>query len=108
MVHLGEASPLVLVCLLGLPVVCDSMSLAYSPMGSEFVSGSYDKTLRIFPVQGAGKSREVYHTRRMQRIFSVAFTGDAKFVLSASDDTNVRVWKAQKSDKLGRVRAVSI
>jgi len=38
----------------------------YSPTGREFVAGSYDRSVRIFPYNG-GHSREVYFTRRMQR-----------------------------------------
>ena len=34
------------------------MSVAYSSTGREFVSGSYDRTLRIWPVQST-RSREV-------------------------------------------------
>lgn len=70
------------------------LSVAFSPTGREFVSGSYDRTLRIFPSR-EGHSREVYHTRRMQWVYAVEFSGDGKFVLSGSDDTNVRVWKAR-------------
>eukprot|EP01113_Clastostelium_recurvatum_P038717 TRINITY_DN5820_c0_g1_i3.p1 TRINITY_DN5820_c0_g1~~TRINITY_DN5820_c0_g1_i3.p1 ORF type:complete len:459 (+),score=87.17 TRINITY_DN5820_c0_g1_i3:38-1414(+) len=74
------------------------LDLDYSPTGKEFVSGSFDKSLRIFPVgMGHRTSREVYHTKRMQRIFTVKYSGDARFVLSGSDDTNIRVWKAQAS-----------
>jgi len=72
------------------------LDIDYSPTGLEFVSGSYDRTIRIFPVD-KGRSREVYHTKRMQRIFTVRFTGDAKYVLSGSDDTNIRIWKANAS-----------
>lgn len=42
------------------------MDLDYSPTGREFVTGGYDKTIRIFNVND-GKSREVYHTKRMQK-----------------------------------------
>ncbi|XP_049851182.1 DDB1- and CUL4-associated factor 13-like [Schistocerca gregaria] len=76
------------------------LDVDYSPTGQEFVSGSYDRTLRIFPVNH-GRSREVYHTKRMQRIFCVRFSSDTKFVLSASDDTNIRLWKANASEPLG-------
>lgn len=79
------------------------MDVAYSPTGREFVSGSYDRTIRLFGTRHA-KSREIYHTKRMQRVFSVAFTADAKFVLSGSDDTNIRMWKAQASKSLSTVR----
>lgn len=41
-----------------------------------------------------------YHTRRMQRIFCVNFSADARFVLTGSDDTNIRIWKAQASAPL--------
>ena len=34
-------------------------------------------------------------------MFSTVFTADARFVLSGSDDGNVRIWKAKASDKLG-------
>lgn len=34
---------------------------------------------------------------------STIFTADARFVLSGSDDGNVRIWKARASDKLGVV-----
>merc|ERR1712100_441305 len=30
----------------------------------------------------------------MQRVWSVLFSGDAKWVMSASDDFNIRLWKA--------------
>eukprot|EP00698_Gefionella_okellyi_P006519 TRINITY_DN15854_c0_g1_i1.p1 TRINITY_DN15854_c0_g1~~TRINITY_DN15854_c0_g1_i1.p1 ORF type:complete len:441 (+),score=72.80 TRINITY_DN15854_c0_g1_i1:44-1366(+) len=75
------------------------MTIDYSPTGQEFVTGSYDRTIRIFPYT-EGRSREVYHTKRMQRIFSVQYSPDARFVLSGSDDTNVRLWKAEASRSL--------
>jgi len=42
------------------------MDIDYSPTGTEFATGSYDKTVRIFKVD-EGKSREVYHGQRMQK-----------------------------------------
>lgn len=78
------------------------LDVDYSPTGQEFVSGSFDKTLRIFPV-AEGRSREVYHTKRMQRIFCAKWSSDATYVLSGSDETNIRVWKANASQKLGKL-----
>lgn len=72
------------------------MSVDYAPTGREFVTGSYDKTVRIFDHTN-GRSREVYHTKRMQRVFGVAFSLDAGYVVSASDDGDVRVWKSHRS-----------
>nr|CAG4638403.1 EOG090X04WU [Cyclestheria hislopi] len=72
----------------------------YSPTGKEIVSASYDKTLRIFPIN-QGHSREVYHTKRMQRLTCVLWSLDDKFIYSGSDEMNIRIWKAHASDKLG-------
>lgn len=74
----------------------------YSPTGKEFVSGSYDKSIRIFEVN-KGHSREVYHTKRMQRLTNVAWSLDNKYIISGSDEMNLRVWKARASEKLGVV-----
>lgn len=76
------------------------MDIDYSPTGREFVAGSYDRTVRIFKFNG-GHSREVYHTKRMQRVFAVCFSGDGSYVFSGSDDMNVRIWKSEASEQLG-------
>ncbi|OCH94616.1 WD40 repeat-like protein [Obba rivulosa] len=80
------------------------MACDWSPTGTEFVSGGWDRTVRIWK-EGVGTAPEVYHTKRMQRVTSTLYTADARFVLSGSDDGNVRVWKARASDKLGVITA---
>lgn len=76
------------------------MDIDYSPTGREFVTGAYDKSLRIYRYN-EGHSRDIYHAKRMQRIFSVKWSSDAKFVFCGSDETNIRIWKADASEKLG-------
>lgn len=76
------------------------MDVDYSPTGREFVSAGYDKCLRIFPVD-KGRSREIYHTKRMQRVVSVRWSMDNRYIISASDEMNIRLWKANASEKLG-------
>lgn len=71
------------------------MSVDFSPTGQEIVTGSYDKTLRIFR-SNAGRSREVYHTKRMQRVFAVSYSLDGGYIISGSDDGDVRVWKSER------------
>ncbi|XP_009761693.1 uncharacterized protein LOC107809218 [Nicotiana tabacum] len=82
--------------------VSSVMDIDYSPTGREFVTGSYDRTVRIFQYNG-GHSREIYHTKRMQRVFCVKFSCDASYIISGSDDTNLRLWKAKASEQLGVV-----
>lgn len=76
------------------------MDVDYSPTGTEIVSGSFDKTVRIFPCDKP-RSRDVYHTKRMQRISVVKWSLDNKYILSGSMEMNIRVWKARASEKLG-------
>ncbi|SCV03515.1 LAMI_0H08768g1_1 [Lachancea mirantina] len=70
------------------------MDVDFSPTGDEIVTGSYDKTIRIYQVKH-GHSRELYHTKRMQHVFQVKYTMDSKYIVSGSDDGNVRLWRAK-------------
>lgn len=72
------------------------MAVDFSPTGQELVTGGYDKTIRIFQ-HTAGRSKEVYHTKRMQRVFAVSYSLDGAYVVSASDDGDVRAWKNERS-----------
>ena len=66
------------------------------------MSGSYDKTIRIFDSRN-GRSKEIYHTKRMQRVFCVQYSSDSKFVMTGSDETNIRLWKSLAWGKLGPI-----
>eukprot|EP00043_Microstomoeca_roanoka_P014933 m.148857 g.148857 ORF g.148857 m.148857 type:complete len:440 (+) comp16145_c1_seq2:174-1493(+) len=76
------------------------MDIAYAPTGREFATASYDCTVRIFGYN-QGHSREVYHTKRMQRVFCVGWSKDNKYITSGSDETNIRLWKATAWEKIG-------
>lgn len=78
--------------------VSSIMDLDFSPTGEELVTGSYDKTLRIFKTR-QGHSRDIYHTKRMQRIHVVKFSTDARYILSGSDDYNIRLWRTVANDR---------
>jgi DDB1- and CUL4-associated factor 13 len=79
--------------------VCD---VDFNPRGTELATGGYDKTVRIFELNKQ-KSREIYHTQRMQRVLTVKYSADGRFILSGSEDTNMRLWKAVANEKLGLV-----
>lgn len=95
------------------------MDVEFSPTGEELVSASYDRTVRLWN-RAKGHSRDIYHTKRMQRyvfisfsglvmtcanlpysVFSAKFTPDNKYVLSGSDDGNIRLWRTNASDRSG-------
>lgn len=76
------------------------MDVDYSPTGQEIVTGSYDKTIRIYNHK-QGHSRDIYHTKRMQHLTQVKFSMDSKYIISGSDDANVRVWRTVAHDRAG-------
>lgn len=76
------------------------MDVSFSPTGEELVSASYDRTIRLWSRAG-GHSRDIYHTKRMQRVFAATFTPDAQYILSGSDDGNIRLWRAQANKRSG-------
>lgn len=76
------------------------MDVDFSPTGQELVSGSYDRSVRLWDVN-KGHSRDIYHTKRMQRVFCVKYTMDNNYVLSGSDDSNLRLWRARASQRMG-------
>lgn len=76
------------------------MDVEFSPTGEELVSASYDRSIRLWK-RNEGHSRDVYHTKRMQRVFSCRWTPDNNYILSGSDDGNIRLWRAQASSRQG-------
>lgn len=76
------------------------MDIDFSPTGKELVTGSYDKTIRIFE-SNKGHSRDIYHTKRMQRIFITKFSIDSKYIFSGSDDGNIRIWRTKANERSG-------
>lgn len=55
----------------------------FAPTGREFVTGSFDRTIRIFDYD-QGRSKEVYHGKRMQMVSSVLYTMDSHYILSGT------------------------
>ena len=78
----------------GKKLTLESLPLA-SPPVTPFLSSLSEKHRQ------QGHSREVYTLKRMQRVSAVCFSGDGAYVVSGSDDANVRLWKARASEKMG-------
>jgi len=71
-------------------------SVGFSQDGSRVVSGSYDKTLRIWNVTTGEMEAELKgHTGW---VTSVAFSQDGSQVISGSDDKTTRIWNVMTGD----------
>jgi WD40 repeat protein len=68
-------------------------SVAFSPDGSRIVSGSDDKTIRLWDATTGEQIGDplVGHTDWVR---SVAFSPDGSRIVSGSDDKTIRLWNA--------------
>ena len=68
-------------------------SVAYSPDGKHIVSGSNDKTVKIWDAQsGEEKCTLRGHSGILT---SVAYSPDGKHIVTGSRDNTVKVWDSQ-------------
>jgi WD40 repeat protein len=73
-------------------------SVAFSPDGNRIVSGSDDKSVRVWDAKTGEQLRELQgHT---DSVTSVAFSPDGNRIVSGSDDKSVRVWDAKTGEQL--------
>jgi WD40 repeat protein/energy-coupling factor transporter ATP-binding protein EcfA2 len=69
------------------------LSVAFSPDGSRIVSGSYDKTMQLWDLQGNAIGQPFQgHTAQVN---SVAFSPDGSRIVSGSWDKTMRLWDLQ-------------
>ena len=75
-------------------------SVAYSPSGHHIISGSSDRTIRIWDAEtstAVGNPLEG-HT---DRVLSVAYSPDGRHIVSGSDDLTIRIWDAETGASVG-------
>ncbi|XP_073315754.1 uncharacterized protein [Primulina huaijiensis] len=86
-----------------------SISVRFNPGEPNILatSGS-DRSITLFDLRLSSPARKIImrvgHLRNwlnLCRVFCVKFSCDASYVISGSDDTNLRLWKAKASEQLG-------
>jgi len=77
-------------------------SVAYSPDGRRVVSGSRDRTGRVWDAKSGAELACLRGHK--ERVESVAYSPDGRRIVSGSDDKTVRVWDAQNGAELACVR----
>ena len=68
----------------------DVTCVAFSPDGKQIVSGSYDKTIRVWD-STSGSELMVLNGHK-DRVNSVAFSSDGLKIVSGSSDKSIRIW----------------
>ena len=71
----------------------DVNSVAFSPDGLTLVSGSDDKTIRLWDV-ATGHQKQILTRGHRGDVNSVAFSPDGTTLASGSDDNTIRLWDA--------------
>lgn len=65
-------------------------SLSWSPDGSQLVSGSHDRTVRLW--QPGSQSSLLTFTGHKESVFAVAWNPDGTLIASGGRDESVRIW----------------
>src|SRR5258707_127059 len=75
-------------------------SVCYSPDGTRVVSGSDDKTIRIWDAESGTVIGEpvMGHT---EGVNSVAYSPDGRHIISGSSDCTIRIWDAENGTVVG-------
>ena len=72
------------------------VSAAFSPDGTRIVTGSWDKTARVWQRRRQRRARGPARPRGLGSR-SAAFSPDGKRIVTASEDKTARVWRADGS-----------
>ncbi|KIM24838.1 hypothetical protein M408DRAFT_331512 [Serendipita vermifera MAFF 305830] len=72
----------------------DITAISYSPNGRHIVSGSYDRTIRIWDAETGTTVGEPL-TGHSNSVSSVAYSPDGRNIVSGSYDQTIRIWDAE-------------
>ena len=74
-------------------IICQKnsiQSIAFSPDGKSFITGSYDRTIKQWDIE-SGKELKVFNGH-LEMVNSVKFSPDGKYIISGSKDNTTRIW----------------
>ncbi|EIM83793.1 WD40 repeat-like protein, partial [Stereum hirsutum FP-91666 SS1] len=74
------------------------VALAFAPNDGHIVSGSFDKTIRVWSTK-TGKAIGEPLIGHTDTVSSVGFSYDAKWIISGSFDRTIRIWEGQTSEE---------
>ncbi len=63
--------------------------MSISKSGKIIVSGSHDKTIKIWDVYSGNNIKTLY---TISNVNSVYFSSDSKLIVSGSYDTTIKIW----------------
>ena len=78
------------------------MSISYSPNGTRVVTGSSDKTIRIWDAESGAVIGEPL-TGHDGWVWSVAYSPDGRHIISGSGDRTIRTWDAEAGTAAGKL-----
>lgn len=76
-------------------------SLDFAPERNKLTAGSYDKTLHVWNAQTEEVEFELEGHEKSA--LTVAFSGDEKYLVSASRDLSVKIWSAKTGELLNSI-----
>jgi WD40 repeat protein len=82
-----------------LPPRCSVWSVAFSPDGRYALSGSYDRTLKLWDVF-TGKEIRSFSGHTGGEVWSVAFNPDGRYILSGSADETLKLWDMETGQEV--------